>query len=128
LGHFVGLYSALYLSFLRDQACRQSALRGGAGGRGFNLSSYSPARIASIVLLYPTCGRTLGTARTFLRFRCSTNLAALTLRNFRQGLGLGELRRTANCSLVKPWFSLARRILTWRKDSNALSQKTNSQS
>src|SRR6267143_1430067 len=31
------------------------------------VSSYSPARIASIALLYPTCGRTRHIARTFLR-------------------------------------------------------------
>jgi len=38
----------------------------------------------------------------FPSFRCSTNLAALTLRNFEQSLRLGELRRTANCSSVNP--------------------------
>src|SRR5882762_7683294 len=38
----------------------------------------------------------------FPSFRCSTNLAAFTLRNFRQGSRFGEVRRTASTSGDKP--------------------------
>jgi len=46
----------------------------------------------------------------FPSLRCSTNLAVLALRNFRQGFRLGELRRTANCSSVKLWLRFLRGI------------------
>src|SRR6266481_4306014 len=53
----------------------------------------------------------------FPSFRCSTNLKMSALRNFRQGLRLGEIRRTADCSSVKPWFRFLRGHCTPKRNA-----------